>query len=221
MARGRSRAGARAGNGSEATRSKIIDATLETIRTEGMLGASARAIARTGGFNQASIYYHFGSIDEVVLAGLRQMSDERLERYERRLVEVDSLSALVEVGAELHREDTASGTIHVLSQVMAASAGDEVFAKEIGAIFEAWIAVVHRALQRAVGESPLAAALPLEELASAVSALFVGIELLGELGSPVAKNASLFTAMGGVARLVEAVLPSLPAGSPARPQPEA
>ena len=32
-----------------------------------MLGTSARAIARAGNFNQASIYYHFGSIDEVVI----------------------------------------------------------------------------------------------------------------------------------------------------------
>ena len=97
----------------------------------------------------------------------------------------------------------ASGTIHVLSQVMAAAAGDELFAKEIGQIFEAWIDVVHRALQRALGGSPLAAALPLDELASAVSALFVGIELLGELGAAVGRSESLFAAIAGVARLVE------------------
>lgn len=216
MPRGRSRAVGRGGTASAATRSRIVEATLETIRTEGMLGASARAIARTGNFNQASIYYHFGSINEVVITGLRQMSEDRLGRYEKRLAEVDSLSALVQVGAELHHEDVASGTIHVLSQVMASSAGDELFAKEIGEIFEAWIAVVHRALLRAVGTSPVGAALPLPELASVVSATFIGIELLGELGSPVTKNASLFTALSGMARVVESVLPSLPP-APATP----
>lgn len=185
-----------------------------------MLGASARAIARTGKFNQASIYYHFGSINEAVLAGLTHMSEERLARYEKRLAEVTSLSALVEVGAELHQEDVASGTIHILSQVMAAAAGDEVLAKEIGQIFQPWIEVVHRSLQRVLGGSPLAAALPLQDLASAVSALFLGIELLGELGSPMGRNESLFTAIAGLARLVEAVLPALPAapaGVPAVP----
>ena len=218
MARGRSRAVGRANGGSEATRSRIIEATLETIRTDGMLGASARAIARTGNFNQASIYYHFGSINEVVIAGLKLMSEERLARYEKRLVEVTSLSALVEVGAELHQEDVASGTIHVLSQVMAAATGDELFAKEIGEIFEAWIDVVHRALQRVLGASPLAAALPLQDLASAVSALFLGIELLGELGSPLGRNESLFAAMAGMARIVETVLPALPGPLPATTQ---
>jgi len=211
MARGKTRAAGRSGGISEDTRARIIEATLETIRTEGMLGASARAIARTGQFNQASIYYHFGSINEVVIAGLKLLSEERLARYERRLVEVTSLSELVEVGAELHREDMASGTIHILSQVMAASSGDELFAKEIGEIFQEWIDVVHRALQRVLGTSPLATVLPLGELATAVSALFLGIELLGEVGPSAERNSSLFASIAGLARLVETVLPALPA----------
>lgn len=199
----------RSNAGSEATRTRIIEATLETIRTEGMLGATARAIARTGEFNQASIYYHFGSINEAVLAGLKQMSEERLARYEKRMAEVASLSALVEVGAQLHREDVSSGTIHVLSQVMAAAAADELFAKEIGEIFQAWIDVVERSLQRAFGDSPLAAALPLPELARAVSALFLGIELLGP---PVGRDESLLDAVAVMVRVVEALLPSLADG---------
>ena len=199
----------RSNAGSEATRTRIIEATLETIRTEGMLGATARAIARTGEFNQASIYYHFGSINEAVLAGLKQMSEERLARYEKRMAEVASLSALVEVGAQLHREDVSSGTIHVLSQVMAAAAADELFAKEIGEIFQAWIDVVERSLQRAFGDSPLAAALPLPELARAVSALFLGIELLGP---PVGRDESLLDAVAAMVRVVEALLPFLADG---------
>ncbi len=199
----------RSNAGSVATRTRIIEATLETIRTEGMLGATARAIARTGEFNQASIYYHFGSINEAVLAGLKQMSEERLARYEKRMAEVASLSALVEVGAQLHREDVSSGTIHVLSQVMAAAAADDLFAKEIGEIFQAWIDVVERSLQRAFGDSPLAAALPLPELARAVSALFLGIELLGP---PVGRDESLLDAVAAMVRVVEALLPSLADG---------
>lgn len=221
MAKGRTRGAGRANAGSEETRVRIIEATLETIRTEGMLGATARAIARTGNFNQASIYYHFGSINEAVIAGLKMMSEERLQRYEGRLVEVTSLSALVEVGAELHQEDVASGTIHILSQVMAAASGDDVFAKEISEIFQEWIDVVHRALSRVFGDSPMAGLLPLQELSTAVSALFLGIELLGELGSSVARNESLFTAIAGLARLVEAVLPAVPAPAPAAPAPAA
>ncbi|MCP3987556.1 MAG: TetR family transcriptional regulator [Actinomycetia bacterium] len=42
------------------TRDRIIDAALDTVRVEGLVGTSVRAIARTGGFNQALVFYHFG-----------------------------------------------------------------------------------------------------------------------------------------------------------------
>src|SRR6266581_2280999 len=45
------------------TKRRILDAALEALRTEGFAGATSRAIARIGGFNQALIFYHFGSLD--------------------------------------------------------------------------------------------------------------------------------------------------------------
>ncbi|MCP3855949.1 MAG: helix-turn-helix transcriptional regulator [Actinomycetia bacterium] len=50
------------------TREKILDAALETVRVEGLVGTSARAIAKAGDFNQALVFYHFGSVDELLLA---------------------------------------------------------------------------------------------------------------------------------------------------------
>src|SRR5207249_1839872 len=47
--------------GGRATRAQFVEATIETLKREGFAGASARAIARTGGFNQSLIFYHFGS----------------------------------------------------------------------------------------------------------------------------------------------------------------
>lgn len=209
MTRGRgSASGNRSAGVSQDTRARIVEATLDTIRTEGMLGASARAIARTGQFNQASIYYHFGSINEAVIAAITHMSEERLERYAKRLEEVTSLTELVEVAAELHREDVDSGTIHVMSQVMsAAGGGDRRLADAIGHVFSAWIAVVRQALAQALDTTPLASVLPLDELAYAVSASFVGIELLGQLDGDADRSVQLFAAIAGLARLVEAILP--------------
>ena len=53
--------------GSE-TRDRIIEAALETVRVEGFADTTARAIARHGGFNQALIFDHFGSVDELLTA---------------------------------------------------------------------------------------------------------------------------------------------------------
>src|SRR5947208_16019504 len=52
----------------EATRKRIVMAAVETLKQEGFAGTSARAVARTGGFNQALVFYHFGSMTELLLA---------------------------------------------------------------------------------------------------------------------------------------------------------
>lgn len=200
---------------SEATRSRIVEATLETIRTEGIVGTSARAIARNGNFNQASIYYHFGSIHEAMLTALRQMSEERLDRYEQRLSEVRTLPELVAVAAELHQEDVDSGNIRVLAQVIAGAAGDDAFAAALGEVFDPWVAIVDKAIRRALETSPLAAALPIDDLAHAVSALFIGVELLSNLRPHDQRSASLFATFEGLARLVDTMLTASPAVLPA------
>lgn len=216
MATGKASRAARSAATSEATRARIVEATLETIRVEGIVGASARAIARHGHFNQASIYYHFGSIHDAMLAAIQHMSQERLDRYEQRVAQVSSLGELVAVAAELHREDVANGNIHVLAQVLAGATGDDALAASVAEVVQPWVAVVGKAIQQALANSPLAAAMPVDDLAYAVSALFIGVEMLSTVG-PEDRSSSIFAAFEGIAGLVEAVLqadavivPSLP-----------
>src|SRR5262245_56761889 len=87
----------------EETRARIIDATIETLKTEGIVGTSARAIARAGDFNQALIYYHCGSINDVLVAALARMGEARIASYEDRVKDVDTFPELARVGAELHQ----------------------------------------------------------------------------------------------------------------------
>ena len=46
-------------------------------RTKGFAGASARAIAPRASFNQALIFYHFGSVRNPLLAVLDLISERR------------------------------------------------------------------------------------------------------------------------------------------------
>ena len=64
-----------------ATRDRIVKAALETLKNVGFAGTSARAIARAGDFNQALIYYHFGSVEDLMIAALHDFSERRLKRY--------------------------------------------------------------------------------------------------------------------------------------------
>ncbi|MFC7103761.1 TetR/AcrR family transcriptional regulator [Nonomuraea rubra] len=60
------------------TRTKLLDAALETLRTQGMAGASARAIAATAGVNQALVFYHFGSVDQLLAAACEHGAQQRI-----------------------------------------------------------------------------------------------------------------------------------------------
>jgi AcrR family transcriptional regulator len=98
------------GRGGAATRRRIVDAAIETLKAEGFAGASARAIARRGDFNQALIFYHFNSLHGLLLAVLDETSRRRLARWEEATGKAESLPELLATTAELYSEDLARGT---------------------------------------------------------------------------------------------------------------
>ena len=139
----------------EVTRAKMVEAALAALHEDGILGASARAIARRGGFNQALIFYHFTSVHELLLAAVDELSGRRCERYERRLAEVSTLRELVAVAGELHAEDLEDGHITVLSQMLAAAATNPDLRRPMADRFEPWIDIVERAIGPGPGGHPL------------------------------------------------------------------
>src|SRR5437868_5766212 len=102
---------------SSATRNRMLDAALETLRRDGFARTSARAIARTGNFNQALIFYHFGSVNDLLLAALDGISRERMLRYQEVLPEASGLVELARLARQLYLEDVDSGHSTVLAEL--------------------------------------------------------------------------------------------------------
>src|ERR687898_1620633 len=88
----------------QTTKQQIARAALEALRTEGFAGATSRAIARIGGFNQALIFYHFGSLDNLLLAALDLTSEERMTRYRAALDGASTVEELVQVARLIYRQ---------------------------------------------------------------------------------------------------------------------
>src|SRR5437763_16428625 len=99
------------------TRDRIVTAAVETIKAHGLAGASARAIAKTGGFNQALIYYYFPSLTGLYLAALEHTSAARMNAYLARMTDIRSLDELVPVWGALFAEDVAAGHITVPAEL--------------------------------------------------------------------------------------------------------
>ncbi len=197
----------------EDTRRRILEACLETVRTEGFHGASARAIARTGGFNPALIFYHFDTVENALFLAANRSSEERVTRYRERLAGITSLDDLVAAARELHAEDVAEGNIAVLTQMLAGAAGSPELAERMRAAFEPWIDVVEEALRQVVGETSFSDLVHVRHLAFAIASMFLGIELLTHLDTEQEADTEVFDALADMSQLVETVLELGPVSS--------
>jgi AcrR family transcriptional regulator len=179
---------------SQGTRTRIVEAALEALKEDGFAGASARSIARRGNFNQALIFYHFGSVDDLLLAALDETSERRILAYEESLAEASTIEELVQVALRLYREDLASGHITVLSEMIAGSLSHPRLRRAVVDRMEPWIQFAERALGKAVNGSFLSSLVPTRDLAYAVVALYLGIDLLTHLDPERAGAEPLFAA---------------------------
>lgn len=184
---------------SEETRDRIVRAALETLRERGFAGTSARAIAQRGGVNQALLFYHFGSVNALLLAALDVTSEERLRRYREAFAGVRGLAATARTAAELYAEDRASGHITVLCELIAGSATAKELGPQIGARMQPWVRFTQDTLARAMARSPLRRLLPPDQLAYPIVATYLGVELLAHLDGDHARADALFATVERVA----------------------
>ena len=194
------------------TRARILDAALAALRDEGIAGISARSIARHGGFNQALIFYHFGSVDGLLVAVAQSESERRSALYAPALAEVTTLTGLVEVARRLHDEEFQGGTVAAVTQMLAGAVGSEDLSRGIAEALRPWTDLVGETIARLLDGTVFAEVLPPGDLTSGTAALFLGIELLTGL-DPAMADGSLFTTMAAAAGLIDRLLPAVPPGS--------
>ncbi len=174
------------------TRARILDAALDTLRSEGISGVSARSVARKGNFNQALIFYHFGSVEGLLAAAAEAEGARRAELYAERFTAVSTIDELIAVAREVHQMERAAGTVTMLGQLLAGAANAPELRNALRGGMVPWLDHVERSLQRVIGASPAAASLPTQHLAYAVASLFIGLELMVGLDDHDERPSSLF-----------------------------
>lgn len=162
---------------SETTRAALRAAATDTLRLDGIAGLSARVIAGRAGVNQALIFYHFGSVTQLVDAACRVSVEEALDRYRERLAGVDTLVQLLDVGRDLHEHEQARGNVAVMAQLLAGAQQDAELAATARFCLERWHAEIAAVLRRLLADSPIRPVVDPDGLAHAVSASFLGLEL--------------------------------------------
>lgn len=177
---------------SAATKQGLVDAAIETLQAEGYSGASARAIARRAGCNQALVFYHFGSVVGLLLAALDAVSAARLEHYSAAVGNVASPAELVEVAAAIFREDLDAGYVTVLAEMIAGASSTPGLGAEVAARISPWQQFAVQVIDSVRGDSALGAVIPSSDVAYGIVALYLGLELLTHLGGDRAPALALF-----------------------------
>lgn len=188
------------------TPARLRAAAVHTLVTRGIAGTSARTIAEAAGVSQGLVFYHYGSVNELLAAATREVTEQRATVYRDRLADVGSLGELADLARQLHDEERRLGNVAMVAQLLAGAHTHHELAPVARANFEVLAAEVRDGLARLLTGSVLDGVLPAEHLAHLVSAAFVGTELVPSDDDTEVGPEALFDTLRELADLVDGLL---------------
>jgi AcrR family transcriptional regulator len=159
------------------TKARLLRATHEVLQEEGIAGISARVVATRADVNQALVFYHFGSVVDLVVAACRLAVDESVAGYRDAFAGATSFGELLTIGRNLHERERASGNVAVMAQLMAGAQQDPALAEAGRYAMATWNHEIEAVVRRVLVDSPLLEIADPAGLARAISAGFLGLEL--------------------------------------------
>lgn len=165
------------------TRAAIVDATVAALAEHGFSGTSARAVATRAGVAPGGVFYHFGSMDELLAEVFTHCLDRRITRL-RGAVEV-SREALPAAFTDAVREEFAHPESRALLELVVGAIDSPLLAARVRAGLDQSFAFTREVVDTLLGDSPLAAALPLDLVAQVAASAFFGLAVMDLVGAEV------------------------------------
>lgn len=184
-------------------RAALVDAAIDALREVGFAGASAREISARAGCSQALVFYHFGSVNDLLLAALDEVSARRMGAYRNLLERTGSVTALGDSARAIFVEDLDAGYVRVLIEMITAAHAVPGLGDQVAERLRPWRDLAEDAVRRALGRSPAVRLLPPAEAAHALVAGFLGLELLASLDGDRAPATAVFDRFRSLAKLLD------------------
>ena len=151
----------------------------------------------------ALIFYHFGTLDGLLLAVLDHTSAARLPRWREALADVGDVATLLERMRELYEEDVRLGARAGGARSSWPTAGSRSGWRPSSASrMEPWFALAEEVAARVLAGSPLLAVLSARDLAVTAVALYLGSRPWRGCAASRRRRQTLFTAGAHLAPLL-------------------
>jgi AcrR family transcriptional regulator len=173
------------------TSTTLLEAAKKVLRQNGYSGFSTRDVAAAAGVPLSQIHYHFGSKQGLVLALFEYLNAQLLGRQSALFGDPAlKLSEQWDRACDYLDDDIASGYVHVLQELIAASWSDTEVAKMTRVGIKGWIDLITDLARKAQRELGGLGPFTVEETAALIANAFIGAEsqyLLGleKRGVPV------------------------------------
>lgn len=189
------------------TRALLIGAAADALREDGFAAASARRIAQRAGCNQALVFYHFGSVHDLLLAALEDVSAKRMAAYRGLLTRTGTLTELIDSARTVFEADLDAGHVRVLTEMISGAPSVPGLGERVAAVLAPWREFAATAVRDVLAPSPVAALLPASEAGHAVVAGLLGLELLASLDGDKAAALALFDRARAIADTLDRLRP--------------
>jgi AcrR family transcriptional regulator len=185
-------------------KARLVEATVRVLARDGFAHASARAIATEAGGVNGLIFYHFGSMDQLLAVTARTLTERGIERIRQGLGGDRAHSTWATRLGDVIRSEAEGDDGRAVMELLVGSRTSPVLAEQVRAAFDHAMTFATTELERVVGDSPLTQIIPLALVAELASAAFLGLEVLTQNGREIDIDAiasSVSTALTAISAL--------------------
>ncbi len=165
------------------TRTAILDAARERLLVDGYASLSTRKVAVEAGVPLSQLHYYFGSKSGLILALLELENQRRLERQRTMYTAAGvPLWQRYEQACDYLEDDLDSGYVRVLQEMIAAGWSEPSLGQAVRDLLTGWFGLLTDVFAEAEAEHGELGPFTAAEVATLVSAMFLGAESMLLLG---------------------------------------
>lgn len=174
-----------AAQGGDDVKARLIDATIRVLARDGFAHASARAIATEAGGVNGLIFYHFGSMDQLLAATARTLTERGIVRIRQGLGGDQADTEWPNRLGDVIRAEAAGDDGRAVMELLVGSRASPVLAGEVRSAIDHALDFATAQLERVLADSPLGQVVPVALLAELAGAAFIGLEVLTQSGREI------------------------------------